>query len=151
EIAWHYRRSATLPGAERGVPWCQAAAGQAEQATAFALAADHLRAALDLLPPAAPERLGLSRRLGLALVWALRFDDAVAAARNAARLIAHSESPEAAAEYLVAIVEAMFAGGHWRGAWELSPQGLSYVGSHRDPTWAFLMSAEVSRREAHDP
>ena len=47
EIARHYHRSATLPGAERGVAYCLLAADRAEQSAAFAEAAEYLRMALD--------------------------------------------------------------------------------------------------------
>jgi hypothetical protein len=151
EIARHYHRSATLPGAARGVRHCLAAAEQAERAVAFALTSHHLRAALDLLPATAPECPGLLRKLGLALVWAQRFDDAVGVARDAACRIGGCESLGAAAEYLAAMVGGLYMAGCTRGAWELASDGLSYAGARRDSTWAFLMNAEVSRREAEDP
>jgi predicted ATPase len=58
EIARHYYRSSTLPGAERGLPYCLAAAELAERATAFADVIAHLEAARDLLPPGAPRAGG---------------------------------------------------------------------------------------------
>src|SRR5215468_3431791 len=50
-IARHYHRSASLPGAERGVAYCLAAAERAEQSAAFAEAAEYLRLALELADP----------------------------------------------------------------------------------------------------
>ena len=107
EIARHYHRSATLPGAERGVPYCLAAAEQAERAAAFAEVADHLRAALDLLGPAASERARLLGRLGVALAGALRFDEAAAIAADAAAQLARTESRHVAADYLADVVTAL--------------------------------------------
>ena len=104
EIARHYHSSATLPGAERGVPWCLAAAAQAERAAAFAEVTEHLRAAVDLLGPAASERPRLLGRLGVALSGALRFDEAAAIAADAAAQLARTEGADAAAEYLAEVV-----------------------------------------------
>src|SRR4029077_5509548 len=112
EIARHYHRSATLPGAERGVPWCLAAAAQAERAAAFAEVTDHLRAALDLLGPAALERPRLLGRLGLALVGALGFDEALAIAADAAAQLARTESRDVAADYLADVVTALSEAGN---------------------------------------
>src|SRR5262249_21940323 len=98
EIARHYRGSAGLPGAERGVQYCLSAAEQAEHAAAFAEASDHLHAALTLLPETAPSRPRLVGRLALALAWALRFDESSVVARDAAARIADSESRDAAAD-----------------------------------------------------
>src|SRR5262245_20521515 len=99
EIARHYHRSATLPGAGAGVPYCLAAADGAERTAAFAEVAGHLRSALDLLPAQAPERPRLRARLGLALAWSLRFEEARVVARDAAADIAEAEGREAAADY----------------------------------------------------
>ena len=123
----------SLPGAERGVPYCLAAADQAERAAAFAHAAEHLRAALDLLPRNAPERPRLSARLGLALVCAQRFDDAIGVAREAADLIAETEGPDAAADYLAEVVtELNEVGGSFAVHRPLVRQGLEYAGERRD-------------------
>jgi len=152
EIARHWHRSAGLPGADRGVPYCLAAAEQAERSTAFADAAAHLRAALDLLPASAPEHVRLHARLGLALVWALRFDDAVAVARDAAARVAAAESPPAAAGYLAEVVEALgAAGAQWSWTGSLAGHGLEYLRARRDASWALLKAVEILERESHDP
>ena len=66
EIAHHYHRSATLPGAERGTRYALLAAGHAERNTAFADAAAHLRVALDLQPASDPQR---PRTLATSCAW----------------------------------------------------------------------------------
>jgi class 3 adenylate cyclase/tetratricopeptide (TPR) repeat protein len=151
EIARHYRRSATLPGAERGVTYCVAAADEAEQTAAFAAVAEHLRAALDLLPVDAAERPRLRARLGLALVWALDFEEASNVCQEAATRLAEAEDQEAAANYLVATAAAMRQAGCVPGAWEIARQGLQYVGERRGLAWAILTDLDHSRREAEDP
>src|SRR5262249_27579487 len=153
EIARHYHRSATLPGAERGVPYCLAAADEADRATAFADVAAHLRAAVDLVPVTAPERPRLLTRLGLGLVWDLRFEEARAGARGTAPLIAGAEGRDAAADYLAAMVAALNdAGAHdYQGATPLVREGLAYAGERRDTTWAILKALDIVDREIADP
>jgi class 3 adenylate cyclase len=154
EIARHYHRSATLPGAERGVPWCLAAAAQAERAAAFTEVTDHLRAAVDLLGPAASERPRLLGRLGVALAGALRFDEAAAIAADAAAQLARTESRHVAADYLADVVTAITYAGNVIHMIHISPllrQGLEYAGERRDATWALLKSYEITEREFRDP
>jgi class 3 adenylate cyclase/tetratricopeptide (TPR) repeat protein len=151
EIARHWHRSAGLPGAERGVPYCLAAAEQAERSAAFTDTAAHLRAALELLLASAPEHMRIQARLGLALVWALQFDDAVATARDAASRIAKAENPYAAADYLARVVIALDESGGELYAGPLARQGLEYVGERRDATWASLKVVDIIERESNDP
>src|SRR5262245_8800347 len=151
EIARHYHRSATLPGAEHGVAFCMAAADQAQGSAGFGEVAAYLRAALDLLPAASPERPRLFARLSLALIWALSFEDAQGVAREAARRIAETEGIQAAADYLSVAVSALAGAGSVRGAWGLAGEGLAYAGECHDISWAVLMHAELTRREALDP
>src|SRR5262245_37042497 len=132
EIGRHYHRSATLPGAERGVPCCLAAAEQAEESAAFAEAASHLRAAVDLLPAGAAARPRLLARLGLALAWALDFEKARMVGHRAATQIAEAEGSQAAADYLAAIVTALYGTESYEGRSPLVLQGLEYVGERRD-------------------
>ncbi len=150
EIARHYHRSAPLPGAERGVPWCLVAAEQAERAAALTEVVDHLRAALDLLGKADPARPRLLARLGFALAWASRFDDAVTVACDAAARMAEAESRDAAADYLAEVLAALGAAGAFH-VFPLVQQGLKYVGERRDWTWAILKAYEIHWREIHDP
>jgi tetratricopeptide (TPR) repeat protein len=151
EIARHYHRSASLPGAERGVPYCLAAAEQAERAAALSEAAEHLRAAVALLPKHDARRPRLVARLGLILCWSLNFETALELAGSAAREIAQYESENAAADYLAEVVTAMDEQGYHHGAFTLAEQGLRYVGARRDSTWVALKSLDIMRRETSDP
>jgi class 3 adenylate cyclase/tetratricopeptide (TPR) repeat protein len=153
EIARHWHRSASLPAAERGVPFCLVAAEQAGRSTAFADAAAHLRAALELLPASAPQYPRIQASLGLVLVWALRFDEASEVACVAAARVAEAESPPAAADYLAEIVKAF----NEVGAPSMIPpvalvrRGLEYAGDRRDAAWAVLRAADILARESGDP
>ena len=147
EIARHYHRSASLPGAEHGVPHCLAAADRAERAVAFADVAEHLAAALELLPPAAVGRPRLLARRGLALVYARRFDDAVGVVREAAACIADDEGRDEAARYLAKVCsEASSVGGISAAPIDgLLRLGFQYCGERRDITWAILEELLIQR------
>ncbi len=151
ELAYQYHRSAALPGAERGVAHALAAADRAEAAYACDESAVFLRIALDLLPAQDQRRPRLLGRLGLALGWALDFDEALRAASKAGHLIAESEGADAAADYLAEAVRVMFLAGFIRGAWALAEQGVGYAAARRDRTWAWLMAVDLLRQEAEDP
>jgi tetratricopeptide (TPR) repeat protein len=150
EIAFQYHRSASLPGAERGVEPALAAAHHAQTGGGYDEAAGFLRMALDMLPEADDRRPRLLGRLGIVLAWALAFDAAVEVAAEAGDAIAEAEGKAAATEYLsdAAWVCAM-AGGVVR-AWDLARRGLIYAGSH-DVAWARFVSFDYERRAAEDP
>jgi class 3 adenylate cyclase/tetratricopeptide (TPR) repeat protein len=150
-IAQQWHRSAALPGAERGVAHCLAAAERAERAAAHEQAAAALRMALDLLPPGDARRPRVLARLGLSLGWSLALEDAVATASEAGELIAETESGDAAADYLCEATEAVWGAGFSHLAWRLAEQGLRHIGARRDVTWALLVLRDLSRREAEDP
>jgi class 3 adenylate cyclase/tetratricopeptide (TPR) repeat protein len=151
EITQQWHRSAALPGAERGVVHCLAAAERAEQASAHEEAATALRMALDLLPASDALRPRLLARLGLALVWTPQNQQAVRVASEAGELLAESEGSDAAAGYLVEAAGAVWATSLDAQAWSLAEQGLRYIGARRDLTWARLVSYDLQRRDAHDP
>ena len=151
EIAQQYARSAALPGAERGVTHALAAATRAESASAHEEAASFLRMALELAPPDDSRRPRLLARLGLALAWSRSADEAVRAASEAGELLAATEGPDAAAEYLAEAVQAVFAGSFAAVAWQLAAQGLRHIGTRRDITWALLARYDRNRRNAEDP
>jgi len=150
EIGRHYHRSASLPGGERGVPFCLEAADQGHAAAAFDEVVIHLRAALDLLPVEASERPHLLGRLALAL-WALRDEEAERVTSEALRLIAQTEGAQAASVHALAVTAALAEAGFMKGAWEVAAKGLPYTEGRRDLTWAFLMHYDALRREASDP
>ncbi len=111
EIAYQFHRSAAITGSERGVEYAFIAADRAEAAYAHDDAVHFLRIGLDLLPEDDPQRPRLLARFATALAWALRFDEAVSSAINAAESIAASEGSEAAAEFIVQAGFALFAAG----------------------------------------
>jgi len=127
-----------------------AAADHAESTGATDDATRFLRVALDLLPGGDERRPRLLARLGLALAWALRFDDAVTVAAEAAEAIAAADGPDAAVGYLA---EATFTCGQAGGqpqAWAMATRGLEYRTTRRDVAWALLVSFEDERRAAAD-
>src|SRR5262249_57126888 len=88
EIARQYYQSAALPGAERGVAYCLAAAERAERAGALEQVADVLAMALELLPADDARRGRLLARRGRALASTKRANEAAAIAVEAAGLLA---------------------------------------------------------------
>jgi tetratricopeptide (TPR) repeat protein len=152
EIASHYARSAGLPGSERGVPHAVAAADRAAAASAHEDTVTFLRIALQLVPPNDARRARLLGRLGMALLWALNFEAALPAMREAGALIAAAEGGDAAADYLAeAAAQSTYGGGFEKGAFAVASQGLGYIGDRRDLTWVRLMIEDIARRECEDP
>ena len=147
QIAQQYYRSKDLSGAERGVNHALAAADRAETFYARDEAVTFLRIALDLLPKDDPRRPRLRGRLGLALAWALFFEEALTVCSEAAELVAAGEGEDAAADYLAKLLVPMWEGGFFRGAFAIAQQGLKYAGMRRDVTWASLMGMDIIRRE----
>src|SRR5262249_4860765 len=76
EIAGQWHRSAPLPGAEDGVPYCLVAADHATHAAAYGEEAAALRMALDLAPNGDPRRPRFLARRGLALALSLAHQEA---------------------------------------------------------------------------
>ncbi|QJY48411.1 BTAD domain-containing putative transcriptional regulator [Pseudonocardia broussonetiae] len=143
EVAAQYHRAAGLPGAEAGVAPALEAAEQARRTGAHDEHAAFLRAALDLLPGSDEREPDLRARLAVALAWALRFDEAVDAARV-------SGLPAVAAEVASVLAQA----GSNRHAWSLAPAALGAVTGPDGPdavTWASLTLLDLDRREAADP
>jgi hypothetical protein len=150
-IAQQWHRSAALPGAERGVAHCLAAAERAEGAAAHEQAAAALRMALDCLPAGDARRPRVLARLGLALAWGLDPEQAVAVAGEAGRRIAESEGAGPAAEYLADAADAVWAAAYSARAWALAEQGVALAGDRRDLVWARLAIHDLARRDALDP
>jgi DNA-binding CsgD family transcriptional regulator len=152
EIAYHYGRSATLPGAGHGVQYAIAAADRAEAAYAHDETAVFLRIALEILPVGDARQPRLLGRLGMALIWALQFDQAQRVAREAGARIADTEGDQAAAEFLNAAADAIdLARAPVGSCFALAEQGLTYVGEQRNSTWVRLMSHELIHRRVEDP
>jgi DNA-binding SARP family transcriptional activator len=151
EVAAQYQRSAVLAGAEAGVAPALEAAEQAQAASAHAEAASFLQVACELAAPGDPRLPRLRARLGLALAWALRLDEAVQVARAAAAELAAAEGRQAAAGYLAEVTSAFTNADSAGHAWQLVPQGLAYAGERHDAVWASLALLDLDRREASDP
>jgi tetratricopeptide (TPR) repeat protein len=151
EVAAQYQRSAVLPGAEAGVAPALEAADQAQAASAHSEAAAFLGMACELAPPGDARLPRLRARLGLALAWALRLDEAVQAAAAAADELAAVEGREGAAGYLAEVTSTLTNAGSVGQAWQLVPQGLAYAGERHDTAWASLTLLDLDRRDAADP
>jgi DNA-binding SARP family transcriptional activator/tetratricopeptide (TPR) repeat protein len=151
EIVSHYASSRALPGAAAGVAAAVEAADLAQAAGAHEAAGGFLTTAADLAGLDDERLTTICGRLGLALAWALRFDDAVTVARDAAERIARDDGPQAAADYLAEVTTALSAAGSTAHAWELAPVGLKYAGSSRGEAWAALTLLALDRKEAADP
>lgn len=151
QVAYQYHRSASLPGAERGVAHALLAADRAEAAYARDDSVTFLRMTLELLPQNDARRARTLGRLGMALSWALNFDEALPAMREAGDLIARTEGEDAAADYLAEAAMGLWGAGRQREGWALASQGLGYIGDRRDITWVRLMANDIIRREAEDP
>jgi len=151
EILAQYARSAALPGAEAGIAVAIEAADLAQAAGAHEAAAAFLATAADLAGADDEQLTTIRARLGLALAWALRFDEAVAAARDAAERIAQGEGSHAAAGYLAEVTAALGVAGSSAHAWMLASAGLAYAGSTRNEAWAALTLLALDRKEATDP
>jgi len=150
-IADQYHRSASLPGAERGVQHAIIAADRVAAAYAHDEVATYLRMAQTLLPEHDARRPRLVSRLAIALAWALDFEAALSAAQDAATRIAAAEGEPAAADYLADAAVALDHAGSKQGAWALAMHGLRLTGDRHDKTWVRLMSFDIVRREAEDP
>lgn len=111
-------------------------------------AADYVALAIQLSPEDAAQRLDLRARLGILLTWALRFDEAVRVAQDAAARLAATAGAASAARYLAqVVVAAEDVGGGSRSA-PLLDAGIRYSADRRDDTWA--ISAGGSTRPGRD-
>ena len=147
EVAIQYHHAASLPGAAAGVGPALEAADRAGAAGAHDEQATFLQIACDLLPPDDERHADLLGRRAVALGWALRFDDAVAAARAA------SEAGSGTA--IVADVATVLAtAGSNTHAWQLAAAAVDHRTGPEDgdpQTWAALTLLDLDRREAADP
>ena len=151
EIARQYYQSAALPGAERGVAYCLAAADRAERAGALEEVADALAMALALLPADDARRGRLLARRGLALASTKRASEAAAIAVEAAELVAVSDGRAAAADYLAEVASSILLAGTAQAAWAVARHGLTFAEGRRDQTWAVLRGHDLDRLDAEDP
>ncbi len=139
ELAAQYHASTILPGAERGIPYCLAAAEQARAGYAHERAVVFLRMARDLLPGGpSGASADLLCQLAIAEAEALLLSDAHRSAEEAlAALAASGTEPKAVAAFLVTVARALKDGGAPHSLWEpLVQRGLALVGDERDLLWA---------------
>ncbi len=151
EVAWHFWRSATTSGAERGVDYAIAAADNAEAAFAHDQVVAFLRIAVELLGRVDSRRPRLLARLGLNLPWTLNRDEALEVTRQAATAIEAAEGADAAADYVEQAARVMFSASMVQPAWELAKDGLRLAEHRRDLVWASLMELDLGRIDAEDP
>src|SRR5262245_35675326 len=151
EIARQYYQSAALPGAERGVAYCLAAAERAERAGALEQVADVLAMALELLPADDAPRGRLLARRGRALASTNRASEAGTIAVEAAELVAASDGHAAAAGYLAEVACSILYAGTAQTAWAVARHGLTFAEGRRDQTWAVLRGHDLDRLDAEDP
>src|SRR5262249_42079957 len=150
EIARQYYQSAALPGAERGVSYCLAAAGRAERAGALEEVADVLAMALALLPADDAGRGQLLARRGRVLASTKRANEAAAIAIEAADLLAASDGRAAAADCLAEVAGSIWGAGTPQAAWGVARHGLTFAEGRRDQTWAMLRGHDLDRLDAED-
>ena len=107
QIAYHYCKTSSLPGADRWIAYCLLAADRAESAAAHSEAAEHLRGALQLLSDRKSTPPQVLARLGLALAWSGHTDEALRVTLEASTSIADTEGPDAASSYLAEAADAI--------------------------------------------
>jgi DNA-binding SARP family transcriptional activator len=151
EVVAQYAGSRALPGAEAGVAAAVEAADLAQATGAHEAAVAFLTIAADLAGPDDDRLTTIRSRRGLALAWALRFDESVTVSLAAAEQIAQGEGAPTAAGYLAEVASALGAAGSSAHAWKLAPAGLDYAGSTRDAAWAALTLLALDSKEASDP
>lgn len=142
ELASQYHASATLPGAERGIPHALAAAEQARAGYAHERAVTFLRMARDLAVRGRPAtRAAILCKLALAEAEALMLAEAQGSVEEALTALSEAGAePAALAGFLATVSRALKDGGASHTVWEpLVQRGLALVGDRRDLTWARLM------------
>jgi DNA-binding CsgD family transcriptional regulator len=142
ELAFQYHASAALPGAERGIPFCLAAAERASSSYAYDQVVTFLRMARDLANNSAPLlRAEISSKLAVAEAHALLLNEAQQTGEETLALMIEAKvQPDAMITFLAVTAQALKEGGAPLQAWEpLVEQGLALAGKGRDLLWARLM------------
>ncbi|GLZ50160.1 hypothetical protein Acsp06_63450 [Actinomycetospora sp. NBRC 106375] len=150
EVAVQFHRAVPLAGVDAGVAPALEAAEQARCAGAHDEQAAFLRIALELLPAGDGRRAALAVQRAVALAWSLRFDDAVAVAREV--LAGEQADPCWRVTAAADVATVLATAGSNRHAWALAPIGLRAAGEDADPgSRAALTVLDLDRREADDP
>lgn len=141
QLAEHYWRSGSLPGAANGLPYALAAAARAKARYAHADAAKFLRIARDLASDAEPGvQADVLRRLALAEAEALLLDDSARTVDDALDATARAGAPHSdTAQFLVNVAWALKDAGAKRETLAaIVRRGLVVNGDDRGLTWAKL-------------
>jgi DNA-binding CsgD family transcriptional regulator len=142
ELAFQYYASAALPDAQRGIPFCLAAAESAAVGYAHEQAATFLRMAQELAANS-PLRLRaeIATKLAVAQASALLLNEAKASSEMALDLLLQAQAkPESVIPFLTVAARALKEGGAAPAVWEpLVERGLALVGEQSDLAWARLM------------
>lgn len=141
EIAAQYLASASLPGAERGIPHALVAAQIARAGYAHEQATKLLRLARDLARDASPQvRADVLRRLALAEAEAVNLDDAPRTVTEALEaLVQAGVEQSSAVDFLTAAARLLKEAGAHHTSWEpLVDRGFRLIGGRRDLAWARL-------------
>jgi DNA-binding CsgD family transcriptional regulator len=142
ELAAQYHASASMPGAEKGLPYAISAAEQARAAYAHNSAATFYRMARDLATGSTTaERADILCKLAIAEAEALMLEDAQRSVEDALLSLSQAGAgPRERARYLAVVARALKDGGARPTAWNpLVEQGLALLGEQRDLLWAQLM------------
>jgi DNA-binding CsgD family transcriptional regulator len=142
ELAFQYHASADLPGGEAGIPFCLAAAAQAQATYAPAQAVNFLRMAHDLAgQTSAAQRAEILCRLAVAEAGALLLAEATHSVELALAVLVEAETEASVrAEFLTVMARALKEGGASPAVWQpLVERGLALLGERRDIGWARLM------------
>ena len=151
-LAWHWQRSAALPGAERGVPALLVVADDATKRYAYREAFDAFTIALELLLDGDERAAGIHlSRAGAAINIHADEEVIVADVRVAAELISVADGDDIAADLVSNLVtQAMLTDDRSIG-WALAKVGRRYLHEgRRDRTWARLRDAELHHDEFQD-
>lgn len=151
-LARHFWRSAAMPGAERGVPYALAAAGNAEAGAAFREAHGFFAIARELLEPGDERDLEVQRRLATTAALAgLPPDEQEREAILLGEMLAAADGEDAAAD-AVSAMSALSAGEEITTTWRLAAVARRWLRpERRDDVWVHLRAAELYEQEATDP
>lgn len=142
EVAFQYHASSALTGAERGIPYCLAAAAAASASHAHEQAVTFLRMARNLAGQSPiPLQADIAVKLALAEASALLLDAAQRSSETALALLFQAQSErERIIIFLIDVARALKEGGAAAHTWEpLVERGLAQVGERHDLLWARLM------------
>ena len=142
ELAFQYHASAGLPGAERGISFCLAAAEAASAGYAHEQSVTFWRMAQDLAGHSSISlRAEIAANLAAAEASALLLADAQHSSEAALVLLLQAQAePETVISFLTVVARALKEGGAALHTWEpLVERGLALVGERRNLPWARLM------------